>query len=57
MPDGVAGCAGIVEHPEHVLSPNVNFAYLGSQNTIGGFRDRALPAMVNGICINMKKVK
>ena len=57
VPDGIAGCAGIVEHPEHVLSPNVNFAYLGSQNTINGFRDRALPSLVNRICINMKKVK
>ena len=57
VPGGIAGCAGIVEHPEHVLSPNVNFAYLGSQNTISGFRDRTLSAMVNSLSITMKKVK
>lgn len=57
VPDGIAGCAGIVEHPEHLLAPNVNYAYLGSQNTIGSFRDRTVADMVNSITINMKKVK
>lgn len=57
IPDGIAGCAGIVEHPEHMLAPNVNYAYLGSQNSIGSFRDRNLAETVNSITINMKKVK
>ena len=57
IPESIAGCAGLAEHPEHLLSPNVNYAYLGSQNSIGCFRDRTLAETVNSITINMKKVK
>jgi len=57
VPDGIAGCTGIAEHPEHLLSANVNFAYLGSQNTIGSFHDRSAAEQVNSITVNMKKVK
>ena len=57
IPESIAGCTGIAEHPEHLLSPNVNYAYLGSQNSIGCFRDRTLAETVNSITINMQKVK
>ena len=57
VPAGIAGCSGIAEHPEHLLLPNVNFAYLGSQNTINNFRDRALAEAVHSITVNLKKVK
>ena len=57
IPEAIAGCIGIVEHPEHLLSPDVNFTYLGSQNSIGSFHDRTIAEMVNSITVNMKKVK
>ena len=57
VPAGIAGCTGIAEHPEHLLSANVNFAYLGSQNTIGSFHDRRIAEQVNSITVSMKKVK
>ncbi|MBO4630377.1 MAG: family 20 glycosylhydrolase [Lentisphaeria bacterium] len=57
IPSGVAAATGIADHPEHVLTPDVNFAYLGSQNTINSFHDRTLAGTVHSITINMKKVK
>ena len=57
VPAGINGCSGIAEHPEHLLLPNVNFAYLGSQNTISCFRDRALAEAVHSITVSMKKEK
>ena len=57
IPAGISGCTGIAEHPEHLLLPNVNFAYLGSQNTINCFRDRSLPETVHSITFNLKKAE
>ena len=57
VPEGITGTAGIVEHPEFLLNPNVSYAYLGSQDTISAFRDRNLANAVHSISIAMKKVK
>ncbi|MBO4632295.1 MAG: family 20 glycosylhydrolase [Lentisphaeria bacterium] len=57
VPDSIVGCAGIVEHPEYLLSQNINFTYLGSQNSIGSLHDRAIAETVNSITVSMKKVK
>ena len=55
VPAGIAGCAGIAEHPEHVLVPNVNFACLGSQNVLNSFYDRKQAEAIHSITIKMKK--
>ena len=47
----------IAEHPEHLLSPDVNFTDLGNQNSIGSFHNRAIAETVNSITVNMKKAK
>ena len=57
IPAGITGSTGIAEHPEHVLLPNVNFAYLGSQNTINSFHDRTLAEAVHSITVSLKKEK
>ena len=54
-PAALLSAGGIAEHPEHVLTPDVNFCYLGSQRTIDAFRDRSGAEMVNWIEIAMKK--
>ncbi|MBO4649429.1 MAG: family 20 glycosylhydrolase [Lentisphaeria bacterium] len=55
VPAGIAGCSGLVEHPEYALTPNVNYAWLGSRDVIGCFRDRTLAEAVHAICLTMKK--
>ena len=55
LPEGITGCAGIVEHPEHLLTPDINFAYLGSQNIHAAFRDRARAVMINTVSVKMKR--
>ena len=57
IPDGIVGTAGIAEHPEHVLHPNVNFAFLGRQNTLNSFHDRNLAEAVHSITVSLKKGK
>ena len=56
-PVGIAECTGTVEHPEHLLIPNVNFAWLGSQSIISGFQDRKIAETVHRISILMRKEK
>ena len=55
--DFIAECAGTVEHPEHLLIPNVNFAWLGSQSITAGFQDRKIAETVHRISILMRKEK
>ena len=57
VPAGIAGCSGLVEHPEYALTPNVNYAWLGSRDVIGCFKDRTLAEAVHSICLTMKKEK
>jgi hypothetical protein len=56
VPAGVIGASGIVEHPEHVLTPNVNFCYLGSQSAMDLFHDRAKAEIRNILEITMKNI-
>ncbi len=55
VPDGVTGVAGIVEHPEHVLTADVTRCWLGSQCTIDAFHDRSLGDLVSSIAVSLKK--
>ena len=55
VPDRVTGCSGVVEHPEHLLLPNLNFTWLGTQNTLDAFRDRRLSEQVHSVTVAMKQ--
>ena len=55
IPESITGCAGIIEHPEYMLTPDINFAYLGSQNVLEAYRDRAKAVMINSVSVKMKR--
>ncbi len=57
VPAALESAGGIAEHPEHVLTPDTNFCYLGSQRIIDAFHDRTKAEMVNWIEVTMKKVE
>ncbi|OQA84107.1 MAG: Beta-hexosaminidase [Lentisphaerae bacterium ADurb.Bin242] len=55
IPSGVTNAVGTVEHPEFILKPNVNYAFLGMRDSLEQFRDRAKAKVVNSIEVAMKK--
>lgn len=55
VPAGVTDAVGMVEHPEFILKPNVNYAFLGFRDALEQFRDRAKAKVVNSIEVSMKK--
>ncbi len=55
IPSGVTDAVGMVEHPEFILKPNVNYAFLGFRDALEQFRDRAKAKVVNAIEVSMKK--
>ena len=54
IPDRVTGREGVVEHPEHLLLPDLNFTWLGTRNTLDAFRDRRLAEQVHSVTVAMK---
>ena len=38
-----------------MLTPDINFAYLGSQNVLEAYRDRAKAVMINSVSVKMKR--
>ncbi len=55
IPSGVTDAVGMVEHPEFILKPNVNYAFLGFRDALEEFRDQAKAKVVNAIEVSMKK--
>ena len=57
VPAGITHTSGDVWHPDYILTPDATFAYLGFQQTLEGFRDRAKAQAVHTIRIAMRHEK
>gem|GEM_PF-3618947 len=53
VPDEVLSVSGEVWGAERMLTPDVNFAYLGHMHTIDGFHDRSLPRVQHSVELSM----
>ncbi|OQA83849.1 MAG: Beta-hexosaminidase [Lentisphaerae bacterium ADurb.Bin242] len=56
VPSGVLETCGHVEHPELALSPDINFAFLGTRKVREQFLDRAKAAELHGLTLALKPV-
>ena len=57
IPAAVKEVKGTVEHPEYILTSDVNRAYFGCTNIEECFRDRSKAETVHSMTITLKKEK
>ncbi|NMA43944.1 MAG: family 20 glycosylhydrolase [Oligosphaeraceae bacterium] len=55
IPAAVSAASGVVEHPEMILTNNVNYAFLGLHDVQSAYRDRSKAAMISSITVTMQK--
>ncbi len=55
IPFGITAAAGMVEHPEHILTADANFCYMGFQHTLDLFKDRAKANVENMVRIALRR--
>ncbi len=55
VPAGITFTSGDVSHPDYLLKPDATFAYLGFQQTLESFHDRAKAESTHTIRLIMKK--
>lgn len=57
VPQEVVRTCGTVEHPEYILTPDVNYAFLGYRNILALYENRAKAAEVHSLTISMRAKK
>ncbi len=57
VPAAVKEVKGIIEHPEYILSPDVNRAYFGNADVEECFKDRSKAESIHSMTITLKKAK
>lgn len=55
VPEAVSAVGGIVEHPEHMLDNDVNWAWFGKQSSKEAFQSPALSALRHTLILSLKE--